>query len=361
MFDLTIKTPSEAATKWLITYVPNPDARQWMKFGSPIGFGRLMSAFEREWLIDGGTKLSMASRFVEDSYIRLGREMATLGTPEFAGLACLKPGFAFDYQPSDVERDPKLAGKWRIAPQETTLDHLVWAAKQGKAAAVNVAAAMFLSYYNSIQWPYLRTGGSAKQPYMNRGRCRTARGCVAYCRGMLEILEDVLGIVSGKEHAFLTGLLNEHIQRIHEHWPLVDDPAGDHLPVPFMSFYQTASLWSELESVNMGWVTHSAAQKVEEITSWIEGMVPSCRASSSLSPINGIRWYYDIAIVNKVPAWHEDMSKQVTDINGVAAWAADLVRMVSLDWHQSMIAQAYLAKWPEQKPDLMAQFFGTVS
>lgn len=354
MLDIAIPQLPPVVKTWLLNYKPDPDARQWMKFGSPINFGRIIDTFRDAWHIDGGLLDSLAKRIVTDASIRLGREYADIGTPEFKALKCLSPDFAFDYQAQDIAIDKTLQGKWRIGVQETTLDHLVWAARQGSTAAISVAAATFLAYYNNAKWPYLRTGGNDKLPYMDRGRCRTARGCLAYCRGMLTILCDVLNMEGGKEIDFLKSLMIQHISRIHANWPLVDAPAGDHLPVPFMSFYQTASLFDEVVRC-YGWYDGDAGSSGYEVLEWIRDMVSACRAGGPPGS-----WYYDVAIVDNKPTWHEDMAKRVTTVTGTAAWAVDLVGDVNSTYAIELEDQARAAKWPETRPDLMAQFFGTV-
>lgn len=355
MLDFTVPKMPPALAKWMADYKPDPDMRQWMKFGSPIGFGDTMRVVGYEWAIPLSTKEAMAKRFVMDSYIRLGRELPSLGSPSFKTLKALQPNFDFAYDANDLTFDPKLAGKWRIAAQEITIDHLVWAAKIGYMPAMDAAAAIFMAYYNNAKWPYLRTGGNEGQPYMNRGRCRTARGCLALCRGMLEILEDVLNIQEGPQHEFLTKLLDEHMTRIGDHWPLVDDAAGDHLPVPFMSFYQTATLWIELREVGEKLRLQSSYDATYKVGAYIRDMLPILKAKE-----DGSSWYYDVAIVDGKPTFHPDMPKQQGGIGGTNAWCARLIGTYDRDSWDTLIAQARAIKWPETRPDLMAQFFGVV-
>lgn len=351
----------KAALTWLQTWKPDPDQRQWMKGESPIWPNCPPEVFEKNFSIPKSVLDGLCFRIIKDSVERVG--YAALGTPEFVQLACLKPEFGFQrISPTTGKPD----GTWLLAPQEISIRHLRWCFEQGHVEAGHLAAITLLAYYNNEGWPHMRTGGNPEMPYLDAGRCRTARGCVDLCANLLLILEHV-GIISGPAVDWLEDLAASHVQRILKHWPLVDTPKGDHLSVPFMSTYQTATLHTAL-----GWllgVTTREATAVgcEVIRCSIEEIVLAAGVDGKLDS-----FYYDIAIEGGKPKQIPEMNEAINvGVSGVGSWIVPVLATAKTGTgpsvamaeqrYNAMLATALKAQWPTKYPQNMARFFGSVA
>lgn len=320
-----------------------------MKGGSPIWTNCVPEVFGEAWIVPAADRQGLAKRIIADAVERYGYG----DTPSsWAALASAKA--EFPCQRSD--------GTWVTAPQETTIRHLRWAFEQGHEQAGDCAAISFISYYNSKTWPYLKTGGDENQPYMDAGRCRTARGCVSYTLDLLKMLEA--SGASGWAIDWLNELLVAHVDRILKHWPLVDQPKGDHLSVPFMSTYQSSTLWAALREV-VRWTTDTElAAKCFQMMAFIESLLMTARVEEG----DGSWFTYDVAIVDGKPTFIDEMREGINKgVQGVGSWHVPVLQDMA-DRGHSGGSQCYWAmrksvssKFAQQYPDSIAQFFGTVT
>lgn len=369
--DVTVPKMPAAVRQYLDNWRPDTDARQWMKGRTPIWVPHApIEVLAKHYAVCVGDRALMANRILSDTAARFPLSLKY-------GL----PPATWDF------RWPDMPKQYRLAPQETTLAHIVWAMRQGYVeAGWELIKRQFLAYYvhgwwdpsdrtneskwylpefemTPSEWSELRNFGNAAKNFGTRGRHRHPRGCLDYLYHTLCAL-DIMGIKEGAAVEWLNAKLAWHVENLHDKFPLIDDPAGDHFgpTTPFVSVYQTASLWSILWRIRQQpGIEQATLNKVRELCHRIEALL------IDYGHHDGAKWYYDIPFKdgkprNVVPG---EPGAQVND--GVSGVASYLVPMLdeSLyenagDLYGAMIADAKAKQWPTKQPVECAWAFGTL-
>lgn len=378
---VVIPTIPDAVMKYVTGWKPNTDARQWMKGQTPLWVPFVpFDVLATKYPITPLMRQQMSDAIIADSVARFGTP-ASLN--KLMTLTCAKANWPFTW--------PENSNQWRLAPQETTLAHVVWAIKNGNAEeGFALLAAQFLAYQlhgwwdpadksnplkwydpkfemTPSQWSELRNGGNAKQNYGSRGRHRMVRGCIDYAVHGLEALH-YFGIYDGAAHDYLQAKLDWHVQNLLDKFPLIDDPAGDHFgtDTPFVSVYQTASLRHILSKACELSESDSFEDKCLTLIDDIDSLLIEYGPVSSSDPNAPLSdWWYDIPFKDGKPrkVVPGEPGAQINHgMTGVAAYVVPMLLFTnhpsSYDLYVAMKNDAIARKWPELHPAETAWAFG---
>lgn len=316
----------------------DPSMRQWTRFGNPVWYHSPVGVYEKAVGKSPIAWTGYTSFVVTDTKARIDGNIPS----NFDEL--------FKLPSSDPDFSPLAPGggdRWRWAPQQFSIDHLVDLYERGHTWAGWSALALWLSYFRSNAWPYLRNAGNEKQPYGNGSRTRTAARALKASKLIHRMLR-----ISGAPKPWLDYVEQNvlmHMKVIAQHSPLICDPgAGPGHPKTskFIEPWQQGLMLDAIACDKSFWPKMPPIVKA------------ACIEIIEFAKIDDLRYDYDVAVKDdgtlflsdEVKAKREDPKQVPTGAGSVNAWFAPFL------WYSALKSSA--KKEFAGKPWIYAAFFG---
>lgn len=275
---------SKPATPAMIHYLTaqkfDPSMRLWLKqLGNPEWFHDPLEVWKKAGYVL--PKPALDKFFQTCVFDAVGRVGYADNLHDLLALPSAQPEFS--------ALMPGTSDLYRWAPQEFSIDHLAALGLKGVTEAAWCALALWLSYHDNKQWPYLRDGGNPKKSYGTAGRLRTfARAVTADCR-ILDILEQAQATEQWIE--FVRANLLAHIKRASAQMPLQGSNSGGHLEKS--EFAETCQVGLAVYALNLA---RERLPATDGIQSTIDSMIGRFIAIIDVARIDDLTYHYDTAI-----------------------------------------------------------------